>query len=143
MFYHSPMFGQHPIFDPEDVTDHLIQQEVAVEVAYHLVDFDDGLSFGAFREPDRLDVRIDHGPLAGPVAAHRVSSVLVATLHAIGPHDVPVHGGEDGFHIAGVKAVVNVLQELDFIQGSAPICRVMRTMHSSVFTDDSSQFALA
>ena len=77
-----------PIFDGEDVPDHLIQQEIAVEIAYYLVDLDDNFILRTFGESDRFDVGIDHSPLASPVTAHRIPAVYMASLHSIRPHDV-------------------------------------------------------
>jgi hypothetical protein len=88
------------------VTDHLIRQEIPVEIAHDLMDLYDHFAFGTSRERDRLDMRIDHRPLTRPVAAHLGTSVDVTTFHAVCPNDILVHGCEHGLHIASVEAVV-------------------------------------
>ena len=55
------------VFDPKDVPDHFIGEEIPPEIAHHLMHFDDHFRFWAFRKRNRLDVRIDHCPLPRPV----------------------------------------------------------------------------
>src|SRR6266567_6141684 len=82
------------------------------------MDFDDHFPIGAVGKRDRLDVRIDHGPLTGPVAAHFVASADMTAFHAICPNDILVHSCKYRFHITSVEAVVNTLKELHFVRHS-------------------------
>src|SRR5258706_11054103 len=82
------------------------------------MDFDDHFPIGAVGKRDRLDVRIDHGPLTDPVAAHFVASPDMAAFHAICPNDILVHSCKYRFHITSVEAVVNPLKELHFVRHS-------------------------
>ena len=62
-----------PVFHPENVTHHLVREHAAVEVPHDLMNLDDDLSLGANGEGNRLNARIDHGPLARPIAADFVA----------------------------------------------------------------------
>jgi hypothetical protein len=48
------------VFDPKDVPDHFIGEEIPSEIAHRLMHFDDHFRLWAFRKRNRLDVRIDH-----------------------------------------------------------------------------------
>ncbi len=61
-------------------------------------------------EANGFNMGIDHGPLTCPIAAHFVATVDVAAFHAVGPSDVGLHGGENAFHVASVKAFVKAGQ---------------------------------
>src|SRR5262249_14210401 len=76
------------MLDPEDVANHLIDQHRSVEVANRLVDIDDDLAIGTGRKAGRLDVRVERGPLPGPIAPHARAAVNMPSLHAIGPGDI-------------------------------------------------------
>jgi hypothetical protein len=107
-----------PVLDPKNVTDHLIRQYVALKVAHDLVNFDDDFSVGAGGEGDGRDVRIDHRPLARPIAAHAFPSTNVAAFHPICPHDVLVHGCEHSLHVSGVEPVINEFEKFHLVEHS-------------------------
>src|ERR1700758_1559841 len=98
------------IFEPENMHDHLIKQQLAFEVVYDLVDVRDHFLLRADGEADRLDVRIDHRPLTGPVAAHAFATVDVPSFHSVGPGDVVAHGCKHRVHVAGVETGVDALE---------------------------------
>ena len=52
------------------------------------MDFDNDFPLRPFGELYWLDVRIDHGPLACPVATHSLASVDVTAFHSICPDDL-------------------------------------------------------
>ena len=56
------------VFDPKDVPDRLIEEEIPFE--HHLMHLDDHFRLWAFRKRNRLNVRIDHCPLPRPVIAY-------------------------------------------------------------------------
>ena len=103
------------VFDMKDVADHLIHEQIAIEIVNDLMDFDDNLALRSLGECDRLDMRVDHGPLPGPIAADSIASVNVAAFHAVGPHHVFMQSGEDGLHVTRVESVVEALEEVDLI----------------------------
>src|ERR1700730_881197 len=98
---------------------HLVGQQAARAVAHNLVDPDDDFSVGARGEVPRLDMRIDHRPLTGPVAADAFASMHVAAVLAIRPHDVSVQGNKDPFDVTGIEALVNTLDKFH-IAGHRP-----------------------
>src|ERR1700730_15836585 len=64
-------------------------------------------------------MRVDYRPLPRPVIADTVVSVNMPALHAVGPHDVSVHGRQHRFHVAGVETVVKVLEKFSLSLGIA------------------------
>ena len=103
------------------MTDQLIREEVAAEVVNDLMDFDRDFPLRSLGELKWLDVRIDHGPLACPVAAHSLASVDVAAFHSIGPDNLLVHRCEECLHIASVEpVVVKTCKKVNFIGIGSP-----------------------
>jgi len=101
----------------------LIGKNCSSQVAHDLMHFDDDFPLESFGELERLDVRIDHRPLACPVAAHSLATVDVAAVHSIGPDDVLVHRGEERLRVASVEPVVETFEKFDFIRHSKPTCK--------------------
>ena len=105
-----------PVFDPKQVADNLIRQQIAIQVAHHLMYFHDDFPLRSGGERDRLHVRIDHGPLARPVTAYAVPPVDMSAFQSICPYDILVHGGEHRLHIALVESAVNMPEEFYFVR---------------------------
>jgi hypothetical protein len=105
-----------PFFHPKYMADEFVREQVAVEVVHDLMHFDSDFPLRSFGELERLDVRIDHCPLAYPVAAHSLATVDVAAFHAICPDDVLVHRGEECLHITSVEPVVKTFKNFNFIR---------------------------
>src|SRR2546425_11604957 len=63
---HAP---DHAILDDVDVLDDLIGDDRPAAVAHDLMDVDDDASRLGGAEAPRLDVGVDHAPLAGPASA--------------------------------------------------------------------------
>ena len=115
--------GNQAILDPEDVTDHLVDQYRSLEVAHRLVDLDDdGLGIGAAREGSRLDARINRRPLSAPIAPHGFTAVNVASLHAIGPRHIGMQRTEHGLDITSIEALVD-LSEKHHVVGHPNVSR--------------------
>jgi hypothetical protein len=72
----------------------------------------------------RLDVRTDHGPLAGPVRAYGLAAMDVATIHTVGPDDIIGERGQHSVYIPGVKAIVDAFEDFDVIVHRAFTCTV-------------------
>jgi len=96
----------------EDVTDHAIEQRFSLQIVDDLVHFNDDGAVGGVREGDGIDVGIEHGPLAGPVFADTFVAMDMTALHAVGPYDVGVQGGEHSVDVAGVEAIVEMLEDV-------------------------------
>jgi hypothetical protein len=99
-----------PVFDPKDVPDHLIDEEIPFEIAHYLMHLDDYFRFSAFRKRNRLDVRVDHRPLPRPVTAHAFAPVDMAPFHAVCPSDILVQGCEHRLNVACVEAIIDSLK---------------------------------
>src|SRR5882672_5686760 len=56
-------------------------------------------------------MRVDHCPLPRPIAPNAVVSIDMSAFHAVGPHDVGVHGCQQSFHVTDIETVVEVLEE--------------------------------
>jgi hypothetical protein len=109
------------VLDLKDVADHLVHDYLALEITHDLMDFDDNLSVWTIGELDWLNMRINHRPLARPIATHAVPSANVSTFHSVCPDDVLVQGREHSLHVAGVEPIVEELEQLQFAgQSDAP-----------------------
>src|SRR5437660_11339437 len=83
------------VFDAETMADHLVGQKLAREVAHGLMDPHDDFSVRPRGETHRLDMRVDHRPLAGPVATNFSVSMHVAAVLAVRPCDIDVKASKD------------------------------------------------
>jgi hypothetical protein len=104
----------------ENVSDRLVLKPMrlplerfAFEIADGLPDFCDDRTIRSSVKAHRLDVRTDHGPLAGPVRAHGLAAIDVATFHTVGPHDIIGEHGQYAVYVPRVKAIVDALEEFD------------------------------
>jgi hypothetical protein len=95
------------VFDPKDVSHHLIGKEIPFEIAHHLMHFYDHFRLGTLGKRNRLDVRIDHCPLLRPVTAYSFAPVDMPPFHAICPNYIFVQGCEHRLHVASVEAIVD------------------------------------
>src|ERR1700746_3668609 len=59
-------------------------------------------------------MRIDHRPLAHPIATDAVASVNMPTFHSICPDDILVHCHEHILHVASVEPIVEKFEEFHF-----------------------------
>src|SRR5690349_7546563 len=123
----SKTFNQSAL-DPEDMADHPVCQQLPCQVAHHLVDCDNDVAICLDVEPHRSDMRIDQGPLPGPVAADSVVPVDGAAVHAVRPDDIPVQDSEDRFHVTSIETIIEMLQQRylvghssTFLPGSADV----------------------
>jgi len=89
-----------------NVLDHLIENHVAGQIANGLMDLDDDSAVRAGGEADRLDVRVDDCPLAGPVVADFRVAMESAAFHSVRPIHILVHGFENCVDVAGVEVIV-------------------------------------
>lgn len=93
---------------PENMTAHRVEQQAAVEIARGQADLDLSRSIRADREGGWLRTGVDRRPLSRPVVADAVVPVDMPAFQPVGPHDVPVHGRQQRFHVAGVETIVKV-----------------------------------
>ena len=85
------------------MSDDLVLQDVAGEVANHLMDFHGHSSVARGAEGHGLDGRIDHAPLPRPVVADAGVADDGTTLHAVGPGDIRVHRGQGGLDVPRIE----------------------------------------
>ena len=69
------------------------------------------LAIRAGRKGGRLHVRVDDCPLSGPIAAHGLTAMNVAALHAIGPRDIGVQCREHGLDVPGIEALIDLAEK--------------------------------
>src|SRR6266702_6165322 len=72
-------------FKLKDVPDHLIEQQLSLQVADELMDFNDHPVIRAIGKADRLDVRIDGRPLSRPILPDTILLMDIAAFHPIRP----------------------------------------------------------
>jgi hypothetical protein len=112
--------GHLAVVKTEEVSHRFVPQPVRLALKWLAFEIADGPSNlrddRTVRSPveaHRLDVRTDHGPLAGPVLAHGLPAVNVAAVHAVRPENIigkPGQRAVDGSH---VEAVVDALGNFD------------------------------
>src|SRR5258708_17418173 len=100
--------------DPENVAHPLFSQQLSAEVAHSLMDLDHGLTVRTRRELQRHDMRIDHRPLACPIAADALACVDVAAVQPVCPYDILVHGGEGQLDVAAIEMVIEAPEQFQF-----------------------------
>src|SRR5260370_16720594 len=96
-----------PVLNPENMADHFVRQQLALDVAHGLMDLGDDLPVRAGREAQWLYTRVDHRPLARPIASDALASVDGAAPHAIGPHNIRVHHRDPPLYISRLEAPIN------------------------------------
>jgi hypothetical protein len=104
----------------ENVSDRLVFKPVrlalerfAFKIADGLPDFCDDRAICGSMKAHRLDVRTDHGPLAGLVLAYGFAPMNVATIHTVGPGDIIGERGQHADNVPCVKAIVDAIEEFD------------------------------
>src|SRR5260370_7340637 len=80
-----------PVLNPENMADHFVRQQLALDVAHGLMDLGDDLPVRAGREAQWLYTRVDHFPLALPIPSHPLPSLSSAPPHAPVPLYLPAH----------------------------------------------------
>lgn len=96
------------------MADVLIGENGSGEIAHDLMHINQHFA-GVLRvEQGGLDVRVDFGPLLGPVGADGLVAVDEAAFKGLGPFDVGRHRGECGVDVAGVEGGVRGAEEADF-----------------------------
>ncbi len=103
------------VLDRETVTDLFITKNGSVSVAHHLMDLDQNATFSIGLKRDRLDMRIDLGPLFCPVGTDRIVTTNDASLEGARPCDIRGHGGECGCKVARVKRGVSRAEQFYFL----------------------------
>src|SRR5215510_2894596 len=93
------------VLQAEDMADFPVRQKLAAKIAHGLADLDGDLAVGTDREIRRVEMGIDHSPLAHPVLAHAVAPPHMATILAVGPHHVTVQAGQHAIDVAGIEAL--------------------------------------
>ena len=105
------------VFDCVAVADVFVGQDGACQVADDEVDVDEDLMVVLGIKSDRLDVRVDLGPLLSPIRSDFVMTSHKASLKCPWPCDVWVHGGKGGVEVPRVEASVSSSEEFDFRGG--------------------------
>ena len=103
-------------------------ERFAFEVADGLPDFCHDRAIRSSMKADRLDVRADHGPLAGPVLAYGLAAMDVATIHTVGPGDIIGEHGQHAVYVPRVKAIVDAFKDFDVIVHWVSPC-IVRVLH--------------
>src|SRR5580704_8652345 len=103
-----------PVFQPENVPHHVIEQHVALEIAHRLMHLNNHLTPVTLRKAHRLHCRVDHLPLPLPIAANAFAPVNVPTFHPIRPQHIFMHTRQHPLHITSVEPSINLLQEFEF-----------------------------
>jgi hypothetical protein len=106
--------------ETEHVSDRLVFKPVrlplerfAFEIADGLPDLCDDRAILSSVKAHRLDVRIDHGPLARPVLAYGLTAMDVASVHAIGPGDIIGERDQHAVYVPRVEALVDAFEHFD------------------------------
>ena len=63
----------------------------------------------------RLDLRIDHAPLARPVFADSLTAMDVAAIHPIGPGDIISERAQHAIYVSCVKAIIDAFKNFNVI----------------------------
>ena len=105
-------FFDEPVLDGVDVMDDLVDEEIAVAVADHLVYLDVCPACLVNVDADGFDVWIQHVPLAKPVFAHIFAPLNSPAFHAVGPVDQRMEVGENGVYLTGVEGFIGRLKQI-------------------------------
>jgi hypothetical protein len=93
-----------------DMLDHPFEDDVAVEVAYDLMDMRDDSAVGESFESLWLDDRVNYIPLARPVFADAFVAADSAAFHAVRPIHIGMHEKQQKIKIALVERVISRLE---------------------------------
>jgi hypothetical protein len=102
------------IFDGETVANVFITKNGPVQVAHDLMHIDQDSPSTFWMERNRLDVRVNLGPLLGPVSSDLIMTPNDAPLKRPRPGHVRGHGGEGGVEVPRVKRSVRRAEQFDF-----------------------------
>jgi hypothetical protein len=102
------------VFDGETVANVFITKNGPVQVAHDLMHIDQDSPSTLGMEGNRLDVRVNLGPLLGPVSSDIIMTVNDAPLKRPRPCHVRGHGGEGGVEVPRVKRSVRRAEQFDF-----------------------------
>jgi hypothetical protein len=102
------------VFDGETVANVFITKNGPVEVAHDLMHLDQDPPSTLWMEGNRLDVRVNLGPLLRPVSSDIMMTANDAPLKRPRPCYVRGHGGAGGIEVPRVKRSVRRAKQLDF-----------------------------
>jgi len=92
------------VFDGESVADVFITKNDPVQVAHDLMHIDQDSASTLWMERNRLDLRVNLGPLLRPVSSHFMMTAYEAPLKRPRPCHVRRHFGEGGVEVSRVNA---------------------------------------
>ena len=84
---------------------HPIQDNIPFQVTNYLVDFHSDTSIFFCHKPFGGDGWVDHAPLPRPILSNLVMTEDAPTLHSVGPININVHDGWNGFDIPRIERV--------------------------------------
>src|SRR5689334_5901490 len=114
--------------------DDAIEQHRALHVFDDLLHFDIQGTVRLFSDRKRSYLRVESYPLTRPVRADLRVPMNDAAFHAIGPHDVLAHHGEDRVDAARIERGVDVSQQL-LSEGHVRALRAIRLTPHSLYLD--------
>ena len=106
--------GDKGIVNFVGMADGLVDEQRAFAVMNNLMNFHNPSASIIEIYGDRFDTGIEDGPLPGPILANAFMTIDEAAFHAVRPHHVRLHPGEDGIDIAGVEIAVGAFKEFAF-----------------------------
>src|SRR5579863_601579 len=92
--------ADQPIFEGVNVLHHSVHEHFSGEIAHDLMNAYRDPAIAILVEARRIDMRIDHAPLPGPIRADAFMAVDYAALHAIGPDNIGLHRGQSAVEVA-------------------------------------------
>src|SRR5258707_11325784 len=98
----------------KNVSNRRVNQQVSIQVAHNLVYIDHYLAIWPDGELYGFDMRIDQGPLPGPIFSDTFAPVNMSSFHPICPNHTFLHRGKRAFQIPGMETFVEALQQLFF-----------------------------
>jgi hypothetical protein len=101
-------------FDGETVANLFITKSDAVQVAHDLVDTDQDSPIILWMEGNRLDVRVNLGPLLRPVSSDSMVTSNDSPLKSPRPCHVQRHGSEGGIEVPCIKRSVRSAEQFNF-----------------------------
>ena len=96
------------------VADGLVDEQRAFAVMNNLMNFYNPSASIIDIYGDRFDMWIEDGPLPSPILANAFMTIDEAAFHAVRPHHVRLHAGQDGIDIAGVEIAIGAFEEFAF-----------------------------
>jgi hypothetical protein len=102
------------VFDGETVANVFVTKNGPVQVAHDLMHIDQDSPDTLGMEGNRLDVRVNLGPLLGPVSSDLLVTANDAPLKRPRPSHVRGHGGEGSVEVPRVERSVRRTEQFDF-----------------------------